>query len=103
MSAQLMVALCLKSGQFEYFERISSSATEATYEAKRKGARSPQSVTYTIEQAKAAGLVKDKSAWVKDPESMLLARASSRLARIVAPDIVGGIYTPDEIEEASAA
>lgn len=103
MSAQLMVALCLKSGQFEYFERISSSATEATYEAKRKGARSPQSVTYTLEQAKAAGLVKDKSAWVKDPESMLLARASSRLARIVAPDIVGGIYTPDEIEEASAA
>jgi 5'-3' exonuclease len=100
LSAQTMVALCLKSGQFDYFERISSSATEATYEAMRKGARSPQRVTYTIDQARQAGLIKDKSAWSKDPESMLIARASSRLARIVAPDIVGGLLTPDEVREA---
>lgn len=102
LSAQTMVALILKSGQFEYFERVSSSATEATFEAKRKGARTSQRVTYTLDQAKQAGLVKDKSAWSKDPESMCIARASSRLARIVAPDIVGGLYTPDELREAEA-
>jgi 5'-3' exonuclease len=100
LSAQLMVALILKSGVCEYFERISSSATEATFEALRKGARAPQRVSYTLEQAKQAGLVKDKSAWMKDPESMCIARASSRLARIVAPDVVGGLYTPDELREA---
>jgi len=99
LSAQLMVALILQRGVCEFFERVSSSDVEATYEAKRKGAKNPQRVTYTIEQAQRAGLVKPRSNWEKDPESMLIARASSRLARIVAPDICGGLMTPDEVYE----
>src|SRR5690606_25227148 len=38
LSAHLMVALVLRSGLAEYFEPISFSDTEATYETKRKGA-----------------------------------------------------------------
>jgi 5'-3' exonuclease len=100
LSAQTMVALVMKSGFAEYFERVSSDATHATFVTKRKGARREQEITYTIEQARQAGLVKDKSAWVKDPESMCIARATSRLCRLEYSDVTGGLYTPDELREA---
>jgi 5'-3' exonuclease len=99
LSAQLMVALILKSGQAEYFECIAFSATSATWKTKRKGARNAKKVTYTIEQAQQAGLVKPDSNWTKDSESMCIARAASRLARMEYPDIIGGLYTPDEVRE----
>lgn len=53
--------------------------------------------TYTIEQAHQAGLVKDRSNWVKDPASMLQARAISRGIRMIAPEVIAGVYTPEEI------
>lgn len=99
LAASLMVALILKSGFAEFFEPISFSETEATYETKRRGARNAVRLTHTIEMAQQAGLVKDKSGWVKNPTDMLVARASSRLARMVYPDVVGGLYTPDELTE----
>lgn len=99
MSAQGMVAIILSRGVCEYFERESSDDTQATWVAKRKGSQREQRVTYTLQQADRAGLVKPKSNWDKDPESMCNARASSRLARLIAPDVVGGFYTADEIRE----
>lgn len=99
LSAQLMVALVLKSGMAEYFEPIAFDETAAVFETKRKGARNPVRLTHTIEMARTAGLVKDKSNWLKVPVDMLMARAQSRLCRLVYPDIVGGLYTPDELVE----
>ncbi len=99
LGASLMVALVLRSGLAEYFEPISFSETEATYETKRKGARNPVTLTHTIEMAHQAGLVKDKSGWVKNPTDMLVARATSRLARMVYPDLLAGLYTPEELAE----
>ena len=52
---------------------------------------------WTIEMARTAGLVKEKSNWVKIPTDMLVARAQSRLARMVYPDLLAGLYTPDEL------
>lgn len=113
LSAQTMVALVLKSGFAEYFEADEFNDTQATYVTKRKGARKEQRVTHTIEMARAAFFAgRDpkkaeeawlKSGWGKNPVDMLVARASSRLARLVYPDIVGGLYTPDELREARDA
>lgn len=97
LSAQLMVALVLKSGMAEYFEPIEFDDKKATFETKRKGARNPVKLTHTIEMAQTAGLVKDKSNWLKVPTDMLVARAQSRLCRLVYPDVVGGLYSPDEL------
>ncbi len=97
LSAQLMVALVLKSGMAEYFEPIEFDETKAVFETKRRGARNPVKLTHTIEMARTAGLVKEKSNWMKVPTDMLVARAQSRLCRLVYPDIVGGLYTPDEL------
>lgn len=103
LSAGLMVALVLKSGLAEYFEPISFSEKEATFETLRKGARNPVRLTHTIEMAQQAGLVKDKSGWQKNPTDMLCARAQARLARMIYPDLLAGLYTPEELIDAREA
>ncbi len=99
LSAQLMVALIMKSGQAVYFRPVSISATEATFETLRVGEEKPFSLTHTIEMATRAGLVKPKSNWEKTPEDMLVARCTSRLARLKYADILFGLYTPEEMRE----
>ena len=63
-----------------------------------------QTIKYTIEDAKA--VVGDKldtpdSNWKKDRGAMLRARLITKAVRIMAPEIIAGVYTPDEIEESS--
>ena len=103
LSAALMVALVLKSGLAEYFEPISFSATEATFETHRKGARNPVRITHTIDMARQAWSKSEdawsKSGWGRNPTDMLVARATARLARMVYPDLLAGLYTPEELEE----
>lgn len=97
LSAQLMVALVLKSGLAEYFEPVELTDTKCVWETHRKGARNPFKVTHTIEMAQAANLVKPGSGWMKNPQDMLTARTSSRLARMIYPDVVGNLYSPEEL------
>lgn len=100
LAAQLMVALILKSGLAEYFRPIEISETSASYETLRKGdGNRPFTITHTIEMARTAQLVKPNSNWEKVPTDMLVARCQSRLARLIYPDIIGGLYTPDELKE----
>lgn len=100
LSAGAMVATVLRSGVAEYFRPVSFSETEATFETLRKGPGNlPVKLTHTMEMAKAGGFVKEKSGWVRVPVDMLVARAQSRLARMVYPDILAGLYTPDELAE----
>lgn len=107
LAASLMVALILKSGLAEYFEPVSFSEIEATYETLRKGGRHPIKLTHTIEMGRQAW-PKSKpdwekaflaSGWGKNPTDMLVARASARLARMVYPDLLAGLYTPEELIE----
>lgn len=100
LAASLMVALILKSGIAEYFRPVEISEIQATYETLRKGpGNKPFTLTHTIVMAHTAQLVKPNSNWVKVPTDMLVARAQSRLARLIYPDIIGGLYTPEELAE----
>jgi 5'-3' exonuclease len=100
LAASLMVALVLKSGLAEYFRPVSFDDKQATFETLRKGeGNQPIRLTHTIEMAQTAQLVKPNSNWVKVPTDMLVARAQSRLARLVYPDLMAGLYTPDELAE----
>jgi DNA polymerase-1 len=107
LAASLMVALVLKSGLAEYFEPVSFTEIEATYETLRKGARNPVKLTHTIVMGRQAW-PKTKpdweksflaSGWGRNPTDMLVARATSRLARMVYPDLLAGLYTPEELAE----
>lgn len=55
-------------------------------------------LSYSIEEAKAAGLIKEKSGWIKDPAAMLRARLISKAIRMLAPEVCTGMYVPEEME-----
>jgi hypothetical protein len=57
-------------------------------------------VAYSMDQARAAGLVKEGSNWVKDSPTMLRARLVSRTLRAIAPEIVQGVYTDADLDDA---
>ncbi len=96
MSASLMAALVLRSGKQKYFTCVKSTSEVATFRTVRLGDEMPVEVSFTLEDAKRAGLV-GKGNWTKYPADMLVSRAIARLARLVYPDVCFGLYTPDEL------
>ena len=98
LSAQLMMALCLRHPKCEYFTLIESTAEKAVYETMRTGAPSPVRMTYTIGEAQDAGLVRGGGNWSKRPKTMLRNRCVAELARAVYPDAVHDTYEHGEIE-----
>lgn len=102
LSADLMAALVQRAidehgdGLFAVDDEASDE-TRATVVYRRWGWENPKRFTYTIEMAKRAGLA-GRSTWQQHPEAMLRARAISAAARLMAPDIVAGLYAPEEFE-----
>jgi hypothetical protein len=94
VSPQLMLAMINRSGQLEDM-KIDSDAKICTVMMKRVG-RSPHTETFSIENAKAMGLA-DKDNYRKQPAVMLKWRAVSACARVVFPDVIQGMYTPEEM------
>jgi hypothetical protein len=101
MSADMMVSLCLRDSRCEYIEVKQLTDEACTYIAKRVG-RPEQTFSFTMTDAKRAGLAGGDN-WRKYPKAMLKARAGSHIARQVFPDIVMGIYDPDEIQNVGTA
>lgn len=66
---------------------------------KRKDTGEEMEVSYHIEEAIRAGLVKENGPWKKIPQDMLFARAISRLARRLYPDCIGSCYIEGELQE----
>ena len=56
-------------------------------------------LSWTIEQAQSAGLVKPGSGWTKFPRAMLRSRVVSEGIRSVYPGCVVGTYTPEEVQD----
>ncbi|MGL4442674.1 MAG: hypothetical protein ACRCU1_03545, partial [Alsobacter sp.] len=103
MSAQLIVGLVMKSGKADFFKCSERTPTKCTWKTHRKGDPddAPVTVTWTIEDAKRAGLVRAGGNYEKYPAQMLSARASVDLARMVFPDIASNLYTPEELGDAA--
>lgn len=101
LSADAMVAVCLSRKDLcEYFTCTAKSSTSVTWETKRVGSPA-SSETFTIEDAKRAGLINDM--YTKYPTRMLSARCKSFLARDVYPELLMGLYDPDELAPQPAA
>lgn len=77
---------------------LESSEKIARVRMRRKEDRQWDTFIYTIEAAAKAGLTSGPNAgsWKKFPEQMLLWRVIAKGARIVFPDVIGGMYTPEE-------
>jgi len=106
ISADGMVAVCLSHPEVcEYFRCVERSEKGVTYATKRRG-NPEERETFGPEDRDRAKLGKvkegkDESAtnWAKYPVVMMGHRAASILARRVYPDLLGGMYTPDEAAE----
>jgi hypothetical protein len=78
---------------------VESTATRCRMKGLRKGSQEWQTVTWTIERARDLG-VTGKSNWKNQPQAMLVARATSELARLIASDAILGIaYSAEEIND----
>lgn len=100
-SADLLAGLVLKSGKARYFRSIARTREHAIFETQR-GDDPPVQLECTITEERAAfrkdQKAWDASGWGKTPADMLSARAKSKLARLVYPDVVGGLYSPEEFD-----
>lgn len=54
-------------------------------------------VTFTMDDAKKAGLIKPEGGWDKYPANMLRWRAVGYCADVVFPDVIGGMLRPEEL------
>lgn len=102
LSADLMGALVKRSTACEFLQLRESSAKIATYATKRKGDPGETVMSFTIEQAKAAGVMGNPT-WQKYPDAMLRARALAAICRAVYPDLCLGLYDSDSGELAEPA
>lgn len=99
MRADAMLGKFRQAGGKVAWKNLADDGKEAVAEFTFEG--QSQVVRYTIEDAKRAGLVKEKSGWDKDPGAMLRARLASKAVRIMAPEIVAGVYTPEELGDST--
>lgn len=79
-----------------------STATRCRMKGRRRGSDEWQRVAWTIDRARDLGLT-GKDNWKKQPQAMLMARATSEIARLIAADAILGIgYTVEEIADGAA-
>lgn len=98
LNAATMVGLLLGSGLVDYIEPTEYTDKAVTWEAKRRGGSGRiQQIRWTIDDAKRAGLYPSRDNWRCYPREMLSSRSSASLCRIVAPDLLAGVYDPDEL------
>ena len=92
-SAELMRALVNRAGH--RVDVVEAKQDRVTLSGTRRDTGARATVTWTIQDAQRAKLVTNP-AWGKYPRSMLLARATSELCRMLFADVIGGLYTPEE-------
>lgn len=103
-SAEYLRALVIRSGKAKYFRPVERTPEKATFITQRRGENGepddpPVTLSYSLAEATASGRVKAGSGYTKDPADMCVARASSKLARLVYPDVTLGMHSYEEFEE----
>lgn len=94
IAPELMRALVMKAGH--RIDVKEASGTKVSLWGKRADNGSEATVTWTMDDARNAGLA-GRGAWKTYPRAMLLARATSELCRMLFADIIAGLsYTPEE-------
>lgn len=96
ISAQLMGALILRAGHAYHVATLTNDKCVITFT--RKGGQ-PYTHEFTMQDASAAQLAGSET-WKKYTKAMLFSRCMSAGARIAMPDVIAGMYTPEEMTDA---
>lgn len=94
VAPQLMLALIYRSGQGS-IQIVERTETRSVVRAHRLG-QQPQEFVFTLEDARKLGLA-EKDNYKKQSTVMLQWRNVAAAARAVFPDVVAGLYTPEEM------
>ena len=98
LSAQLMAALIMRDGHS--YELLENSNTRCAIKFTRNWSPLMKGPSYTheftMEDAKRAGLT-NSNTWQAYPKAMLWSRCMSAGARAFMPDVIMGMYTPEEL------
>ena len=96
MSARIINAL-IRSKKHSITRDKRSNDTICILHGKRADNNDMWSESFSLEEAKKAGLYRSNGPWATFTRDMLFARALSRLARQLFPDIIGNCYVEGEI------
>jgi len=102
IGAQLLRALAERAGYKVARLELTEETCTAILTSKDTGEELGRT-TFTMNDAKRAGLIRDGSAWKTHPARMLWARASTLVIRDFAPAVSLGMYSTDEIAEVAPA
>jgi hypothetical protein len=101
LASEALVALVHKGGRCRYFRCVESTAERATFETMAISDPEPTRLTFSMEDAKRAGLA-GRGPWQKYPQAMLRARCAMALARAHYPDAVMGALEEGEARDIAA-
>ena len=101
LSADLMAAVAMRHPACEYLRVVEMTAERCVVHVKRRGWPEHSVVTFSIEDAKAADLLRNPT-WKKYPADMCKARAIGRAARLAFPDGVLATYVDGELDDQPA-
>jgi len=95
LSSEAMRALIYAAGHdLRYIE---TTATRCVIEGRRKGQEEWTRVAYTMDEAKQSGDAAKNAQYKSRPQEMLVARATSRIARMMFAEVIGGFPASEEI------
>lgn len=94
--AEAMRALVFQAGHEIVFQE--QTAATCTVRGRRHGSDQWTSVTWTLADARQAGLLNSNKNWQTYPRQMLAARASTELCRLAFPDVIRGLASVEELE-----
>lgn len=102
LSADLMAAVAMRHPDCLCLQVVEMTPLKATVKVQRRGWSEPTLVSFSVEDAKNAGLLNNPT-WKKYPADMCKARAIARAARAAFPDALLGVYVEGELDEPQAA
>jgi hypothetical protein len=97
MSAEMMNTL-IRSHGHSITKDTKSNDQVCILHGRRKDNGDTWTESFSIEDAKRAGIFKEQTPWGKYPRNMCFNRALSNLARQLFPDVIKGCYEIDELK-----
>lgn len=97
-SAELMMALVHRSYGQAAMRVFKTDNESCTIQYRQQGWDGISEYTFSMEDAKRAGLTKNPT-WGQYPAAMLRARAISAVVRFAFPECISGVYAPGELGE----
>lgn len=95
-SSELMLALVRRAYGPSAMRVAKTSNTACTVQYREQGWDGVSEYTFTIEDARQAGVAGGNS-WKNYPAAMLRARCISAVVRFAFPECIAGLYTPEEM------